>query len=90
MSAPFTTWIITQKPKEVPRRCGPFRDTKTVEKFLRDSYRLYPEQICIVIDGLLDNMWWPQHGYEFLDMFGDKRKRHPRKDARATTPEKSA
>jgi len=76
----FPTWIITQQPNEVPFRKGPFYDNKFVEAFLREAYRLYPEIICIVVDGALDNTWWPQHGYEWLDINGDGRKRHPRKD----------
>lgn len=76
----YPTWIITQQPNEVPFRKGPFHDNKFVEAFLREAYRLYPEIICIVVDGQLDNTWWPQHGYEWLDINGDGRKRHPRKD----------
>jgi hypothetical protein len=76
----YPTWIITQQPNEVPFRKGPFHDNKLVEAFLREAYRLYPEIICIVVDGPVDNTWWPQHGYEWLVINGDGRKRHPRKD----------
>ena len=78
----MTTWIIRQAPGEVPARKGPFPTAKLVEEFLRESYRLYPNDIHIVIDGVENNDWWPQHGYEFLDVHGDRRKRHPRKDAK--------
>lgn len=73
------TWIIMQHPNEVPRRKGPFYTTKLVEDFLREAYARYPDCVLIVIDGPIDNTWSPQHGYEWLDMFGDRRKRHPRK-----------
>lgn len=76
----YPTWIITQQSNEVPVRKGPFHDNKFVEAFLREAYRLYPAIICIVVDGPVDNTWWPQHGYEWLDINGDGRKRHPRKD----------
>jgi len=82
MSAPsYPTYIITQEPRQVPRRKGPFYGKKMVEDFLREAYRYNPDIICIVIDmEYEDNTWYPEHGYEWLDINGDGRKRHPRKD----------
>ncbi|KKX28258.1 hypothetical protein [Rhizobium sp. LC145] len=77
----YPTYIITQEPRQVPRRKGPFYGNKMVEDFLREAYRYNPEIICIVIDmEAEDNTWYPEHGYEWLDINGDGRKRHPRKD----------
>ncbi len=81
MTPSYPTYIITQEPREVPRRKGPFFGNKMVEDFLRDAYRYNPDIICIVIDmETEDNTWYPEHGYEWLDINGDGRKRHPRKD----------
>lgn len=74
----YPTWIITQQHGMVPDRKGPFYSNKRVEEFLREAYQTYPGCICIVIDGPIDNAWSPQHGYEWLDINGDKRRRHPR------------
>ncbi len=77
----YPTYIITQEPREVPRRKGPFFGKKMVEDFLREAYRYNPDIVCIVIDmETEDNTWHPEHGYEWLDVNGDRRKRHPRKD----------
>lgn len=82
----YPTYIITQEPRQVPRRKGPFYGKKMVEDFLREAYRYNPEIICIVIDvESEDNTWYPESGYEWLDINGDGRKRHPRKD-RPSTP----
>lgn len=78
---PHPTWIITQEPGMVPMRKGPFFTTKMVDDFLREAYRLYPLIVCTVItleNG--DNTWWPESGYEWLDVNSDRRRRHPRKD----------
>ncbi len=78
---PHTTWIITQEPGMVPMRKGPFFATKMVDDFLREAYRLNPLVTCTVItleNG--DNTWWPESGLEWLDIHGDRRRRHPRKD----------
>ncbi|WP_288430242.1 hypothetical protein [uncultured Agrobacterium sp.] len=77
----YPTYIITQEAGMVPRRKGPFFGNKMVEDFLRDAYRYDPAIICIVIDmESEDNTWYPEHGYEWLDINSDRRKRHPRKD----------
>ena len=80
MERSYPTFIITQEPNETPRKKGPFYSNKMVEDFLREAYRLYPEIICVVITDPIDNGWYPEHGYEWLDINGDRRKRHPRKD----------
>lgn len=75
------TWIITQELGMVPMRKGPFFATKMVDDFLREAYRLNPLIICTVVtldNG--DNTWWPESGHEWLDINGDRRRRHPRKD----------
>ncbi|PWE54372.1 hypothetical protein DEM27_19855 [Metarhizobium album] len=77
----FPTWIIHQRYGMVPDKKGPFHETKRIEEFLRDLYSLYPGSICIVVNDLGAAGWHPQHGFEWLDEFGDKRRRHPRKDA---------
>lgn len=77
----YPTYVITQEPGQVPRRKGPFFGNKMVEGFLRDAYRYSPDMICIVIDmENEDNTWYPEHGYEWLDINGDRRRRHPRKE----------
>lgn len=77
----YPTYIITQELGMVPRRKGPFFGNKMVEGFLRDAYRYNPDIICIVIDmETEDNTWYPEHGYEWLDVNGDRRRRHPRKE----------
>ena len=80
MDRSYPTYIITQEPKQTPRKKGPFYSSEMVENFLREAYGLYPGIICIVITDPLDNGWYPEHGYEWLDINGDRRKRHPRKD----------
>ncbi len=80
------TWIVLQIHGLVPLKKGPFYTSKRVEEFLRDAYQLYPGCVCIVIDDFADAGWYPQHGYEWLDMYGDKRRRHPRKDEELNAP----
>lgn len=82
----FPTWIIVQRHGMVPDKKGPFHKTKRIEEFLRDLYRLYPGCICIVVNDLGSIGWHPQHGYEWLDMYGDNRRRHPRKDQQDNKP----
>lgn len=83
----YPTYIITQEPHKVPKRKGPFFGNKMVENFLRDAYGDNPDIICIVIDmETEDNTWYPEHGYEWLDINGDGRKRHPRKDRSKASP----
>ena len=65
-------YVILQKHGEVPRRIGPCQDKKAVESTLREAYTAYPDCICIVIN--LPGESYPQHGREWLDMYGDKRK----------------
>lgn len=75
------TYIITQEPGMVPKKKGPFFMTKTVDDFLREAYSLNPQIICIVVDmEAVDETWYPEHGYAWLDIYGDRRRRHPRKD----------
>ena len=63
-----------------PKKKGPFYSTKMVEEFLREAYKINPEIICIVIDmAAEDATWYPEHGYAWLDINGDRRRRHPRK-----------
>ena len=78
---PRPTWIITQELGMVPKRKGPFFKTEMVDDFLREAYRLNPLIVCTVVtleNG--DDTWWPESGYEWLDIYGDRRRRHPRKD----------
>lgn len=84
---PGKTWIVCQRHGMVPDRKGPFFETKRIEEFIRELYNLYPGCICTVIDtGPSEGDIWPTHGYEWLDMYGDKRKRHPRKVESANKP----
>lgn len=76
----YPTWIILQRQGMVPDKKGPFYETKRVEEFLRELYSLYPGCICIVITDIGEAGWHPEHGYEWLDIYGDRRRRHPRKD----------
>lgn len=77
----FPTYVITQEPGMVPKKKGPFYSTKMVEEFLREAYKLNPEIICIVMDMTeADATWYPEHGHAWLDIYGDRRRRHPRRD----------
>ncbi len=65
-------YVIQQKTGEVPRLLGPCPNKRVVESLLRESYTAYPDCICIVVD--MPVTAYPQHGREWLDMYGDKRK----------------
>ncbi len=80
-ATPRPTWIITQELGMVPKRKGPFFKTEMVDDFLREAYSLNPLIVCTVVtleNG--DDTWWPESGHEWLDIYGDRRRRHPRKD----------
>lgn len=82
----FPTWIIVQRHGMVPDKKGPFCETQRVEEFLRELYSLYPGCICIVVNDLGAAGWYPDHGYEWLDIYGDNRRRHPREDEQGNKP----
>lgn len=82
----FPTWIIVQRHGMTPDKKGPLYTNKRVEEFLRDLYSIYPGCICIVVNDLGAAGWHPQHGYEWLDMYGDRRRRHPRKHEQENEP----
>lgn len=82
----FPTWIILQRHGMVPDKKGPFFGTKRIEEFLRELYSLYPGCICIVVNDIGEAGWHPQHGYEWLDMYGDNRRRHPRNTEHENKP----
>ena len=86
----FPTYIVTQEVGMAPRKKGPFYALKMVEEFLREAYKLDPKITCIVIDGPLDETWYPEHGYAWLDIHGDRRRRHPRKDRPTAGPPPAA
>lgn len=67
------TWIIVCRPGLVPDRKGPLPTPKLVEDMLRGLYALYPDCLCIVID--MPHTSYPQSAREWLDMYGDKRRK---------------
>lgn len=76
----LVTYVILQRVGMMPQRKGPYtagKDRKHIEQMLRELYALYPDCICIVANDVPRHTDF-QHGYEFLDMHGDRRKKHPR------------
>jgi hypothetical protein len=68
------TYIIVQRaPNLVPERKGGYRDSRHVEAMLRELYTADPNVTCIVID--LPVTSYPAHGREWLDMYGDRRRK---------------
>lgn len=61
----------------MPIRKGPYNNTKIMEQMLRDIYKLSPGCLAIVVD--LPETSYPEHGFTWLDMYGDRRRKHPRK-----------
>lgn len=67
------SWVIVMRPGLVPDRKGPFHTNKLVEDMLRGLYECYPDCLCIVID--MPATSYPQSAREWLDMYGDKRRK---------------
>lgn len=66
-------FVIVQRPGMVPDRKGPCADKKHLEDMLRELYEIYPDCTCTVIE--LPHTSYPQSGREWLDMYGDKRRK---------------
>lgn len=66
-------WVIVQRPGMTPDRKGPFPNEKCLEEMLRELYKLYPDCCCTVI--AMPHTSYPQSGREWLDMYGDKRRK---------------
>jgi hypothetical protein len=69
--------ILQESPNLIPVRKGPYNTKSLMDSMLREIYKLYPSCLAIVVD--MPETSYPEHGYTWLDIYGDRRRRHPRK-----------
>lgn len=66
-------FVIVQRTGMVPYRKGPLANKQHIESMLRELYEIYPDCTCTVINMPAES--YPQSGREWLDMYGDKRRK---------------
>jgi hypothetical protein len=76
-------YLILQHTRDlVPQRKGPYNSREAMEQSLREIYELYPHCIAIVAD--MPETSYPEHGFTWIDINADRRKKHPRNKNTAT------
>jgi hypothetical protein len=74
----INSYVILQESSNLtPVRKGPYNTKALMGSMLREIYKLYPNCLAIVVD--MPDTSYPEHGYTWLDIYGDRRRTHPRK-----------